>query len=357
MMRFYDQQHRFYAGIDLHSSTMHLCVLDSAGKTVSDINLPTRPSSFLEAIAPFRDDVVVAAECMFTWYWLSDLCSDEDIPFVLGHAFYIKAIHQAKTKNDRLDAAKIARLLRGGNFPLAYAYPRGMRETRDLLRRRIYLVRQRSALFTHLQILNAQCNLPRFPKKLSSSANRLEMRVVDRFQDVSIKMNASADLAVIDCLDEQIDQLETYLSKSAKVDDLQTYHRLQTIPGVGKILALVLLYEIHDIKRFDNVGRFLSYSRLVRCTHESGGKILGSGGHKIGNPHLRWAFAEAATVLLRVSERARAWKQKQTKKRGEGKAMGILAAKLGRAVYQMWRSKEVFDESRFWQGSMVAVEA
>src|SRR5262249_52038293 len=145
--------------------------------------------------------------------------------------------------------------------------------------------------------------------------------------------------------------LESYLTKTAKVDDVQTYHRLQSIPGVGKILALVLLlYEIHDVKRFASVGQFLSYCRLVRCEHESAGKVLGEGGRKIGNSHLRWAFGEAACLFLRASERAKKWKQKQLKKRTEGKVMGILAAKLARAVYHVWRKGVVFDETRFWQG-------
>jgi transposase len=350
MMRFYSQQHRFYAGIDLHARTLHLCVLDQAGKVALDKNLVARPEPLLDALAPFRNDLILGAECMFAWYWVADCCADEKIPFVIGHALYMKAIHGAKAKNDRIDAGKIARLLRGGNFPLGYVYPKGMRETRDLLRRRNYLVRQRAALFTHLQILNAQYNLPPFPKKLSFAANRAELDIAGRFENPSVQRSAAADLAVIDCLDEQIAQLELYLVRTAKVEDVQTYHRLQTIPGVGKILALVLLYEVHNILRFDNAGQFLSYARLVRCQHESAGKILGSANNKIGNAHLRWAFGEAACLLLRASERARQWKQRQANKRGEGKALAILAAKLGRAVYHLWRKEQAFDEERFWSG-------
>src|SRR5271165_649397 len=160
MMRFYNQPHRFYWGIDLHARTMHLCILDHDGNIVFDKNLPCSPKAFFAAIAPFRDGIVVGVECMCGWYWLADLCQDQKIPFVLGHALSMKLIHGAKAKKDKIDAGKIARLLRGGNFPLAYVYPKGMRETRDLLRRRNYFVRQRSALFTHLQILNSQYNLP-----------------------------------------------------------------------------------------------------------------------------------------------------------------------------------------------------
>src|SRR5262249_26394644 len=313
MMRFYDQPHRFYCGIDLHARSLHLCVLDQDGAVVLDKDIAARPETFRKAIAPFRDGIVVGVECMYAWYWLADLCAQEQIPFVLGHALYMKLIYGAKAKNDKIDAAKIARLLRGGNFPLAYVYPKGMRETRDLLRRRTYLVRQRSALFTHLQILNSQYNLPPFPKKLSFAANRAALNIPERFTDPSVQQSATVNLALIDVLDEQIGALELYLTRTAKVDDVQTFHRLQTIPGVGKVLALVLLYEIHDISRFGTQGQFLSYARLVRPGHESAGKVLGWGGQKIGNAHLRWAFGEAACLFLRGSERAKKWKERQLK--------------------------------------------
>jgi transposase len=350
MMRFYNQPHSFYGGIDLHARTMHVCVLDAVGTVVLDRNLPCHFETLLQAIAPFRDGIVIGVECMFGWYWLADRCAEHDIPFVIGHALYMKLIHGGKAKNDRIDANKIAHLLRGGNFPLAYAYPKGMRETRDLLRRRMYLVHKRAELITHLEILNAQNNLPPFGKKLSYAANRAELHIPERFRDPSVQMSATLDLALIDKLDELIAQVERHLTRTAKVDDVQTYHRLRTIPGVGPILALVLLYEMHQVERFERVGQFLSYARLVRCDHESAGKKIGSGGKKIGNAHLRWAFAEAACLFLRGSERARQWKQKQEKKHGSAKVLGILAARLARAVYHTLRKQEAFDEDRFWNG-------
>ena len=350
-MRCYQGQHPFYGGIDVHARTMHVCILDQAGNTVFDQGVPCRPEALLRASQPDRDRLVIAAECLFAGYGVADLCAAQDIAFVLGHALYRKAIHGGKAKNDRIDAGKIARRLRGGTFPLAYAYPKGMRETRDLMRRRTYLVRKRAELLTHLQILNAQYNLAPFPKKLACAANRTEMNVAERFADPSVQKSAAINLALIDRLDELIGDLELYLVRTAKVDDIQTFYRLRSIPGVGKVLALILLYETHDIGRFDTAGQFLSYARLVRCAHESGGKKLGTGGKKIGNAHLRWANACAACLFLRSSERAKKWKQKQAAQRGEGKALAILAARLGRAVYHMLRKGEAFDEDRFWSGA------
>src|SRR5262249_47333648 len=142
LMRFYTTEHRFYCGVDLHARTLSACVLDAKGQVVWQGQLAAHPEDFLGAIAPYRDGLVVACECMSAWYWLADLCALQGIPFVLGHALYMKAIHGGKAKNDRIDAAKIARLLRGGNLPQAYVYPAGMRATRDLLRRRTFLVRR-----------------------------------------------------------------------------------------------------------------------------------------------------------------------------------------------------------------------
>jgi len=345
-MRFYQKQHRFYCGIDLHARSMYLCILDHAGAICLHQNLLAQPDAFRHAIAPYRDGLVVAAECMFAWYWIADLCRAEDIPFVLGHALYMKAIHGGKTKNDKIDAFKIATLLRGGTLAQAYVYPQGMRETRDLLRRRSFFVRQRALLIAHIQNEASQYNLPAFAKKLSYAANREELQVADRFTDPSVKRSIEADLALIDAFDVQIGALELYLTQHAKIDDGNTFHRLRSIPGVGKILALILLYEIHAIQRFADAGKFLSYARLVRTRHESAGKKKGSPGKKIGNAHLKWAFGEAACLLVRHCTRGKTWLARKEKKHGKAKALAILAAKLGRAVYHLWRKREVFDEAR-----------
>ena len=130
------------------------------------------------------------------------------------------------------------------------------------------------------------------------------------------------DLNLIDVFDEQIRDLELYLTRTAKVDDPQAYQRLLSVPGVGKILALIFLYEIHDVKRFAEVGPFLSYARLVRCAHESAGKKVGTGGAKIGNAHLKWAFGEAACLLLRESDQAKKWLARREKKHGKARALG-----------------------------------
>src|SRR5918999_557719 len=296
-MRFYTKQHLFYCGIDLHARTMYLCILDRDGEIVLHRNMKAAPEPFLKAIAPYREDLVVCVECIFTWYWLADLCAQAGIPFVLGHALYMKAIHGGKAKNDRIDAHKIAVLLRGGMLPQAYVYPAGMRATRDLLRRRMPLMRNRAELLAHVQQTNSQYNLPEIGKKLAYKANR--DGVAERFPDPAVQKSIEVDLTLINHYDRLLTALELDLVKTAKADNAQTFYRLRSIPGIGKILALILLYEIHDIHRFPRVQEFVSYCRLVKCAKESAGNRLGTSGKKIGHADLTWAFSEAAVRFWR----------------------------------------------------------
>ena len=284
-MRFYTTQHPFYCGIDLHARTMYVCILDQNGEVLVHRNMKTDPEAFLKAIAPYRQGIVVAVECMFTWYWLADLCADEGIPFVLGHALSMKAIHGGKAKNDKIDSQKIAALLRGGMLPQAYVYPASMRATRDLLRRRMPLAHKRAELLAHVQNTNSQYNLPAIGKKIAYKANR--DGVAERFADPAVQKSIEVDLALITYYDELLRDVELTIVKTAKHHDANTLYLLQTVPGIGKILSLVLLYEIHDIDRFPRVQDFVSSCRLVKCARESAGQTRAAPqATKIGNAHL-----------------------------------------------------------------------
>jgi transposase len=245
-MRFYTKQHKFYCGIDLHARSMYLCILNQEGEILLHRNMPAGPEPFLKAIAPYREDLVVCVECIFTWYWLADLCAREGLPFVLGHALYMKAIHGGKAKNDKIDAQKIAVLLRGGMLPQAYVYPADMRATRDLLRRRIHLMRKRAELLGHIQQTTSQYNLPDIGKKIAYKANR--DGVAERFADPAVQKSIEVDLALIGHYDALLRDIELSILKAAKQHDANTLYLLRTVPGIGEILSLVLLYEIHDIQ-------------------------------------------------------------------------------------------------------------
>jgi len=259
----------------------------------------------------------------------------------------MKAIHGGKAKNDKIDAHKIAVLLRGGMIPQAYVYPHEMRSTRDLLRRRIHLTQKRAELLAHVQNTNYQYNLPDIGKKISYKANR--EGVAERFPDQSVRKSIELDLKLLDYYDQLLPHLEHEISLIAKIHDPDSYFRIRSVPGIGRILGLVILYEIHDIHRFPTVQDFVSYCRLVKSAKESAGKRLGSSGKKIGNVHLKWAFSEAAVLFLRRNPEARKYREKLQKKHGKAKSMTILAHKLARATYYILKRKEVFHLNTFFK--------
>ncbi len=311
-MKFYTKQHNYYCGIDLHAKSMYICILDSNSRVMFHQNAKTSPDALMKAIRPFLDNLVIAVECMFSWYWVADFCVDNNIKFILGHALYMKSIHGGKAKNDKVDSYKIANLVKGGNFPVAYVYPRGMRSTRDLLRRRMHLMRKRSELLSHIHNTNTQYNFDPIGKNLRYKANR---KIVDRrFDDPSVQKSVDLDIQLINFYDEQLRDVEYYIRKHAKVNDYQSYMLLNSVPGIGQIISLVLLYEIYDIRRFPRVHDFASYFRLVKCKAESAGKTYGTSGAKIGNAHLKWAFSEAAVLFLRGNDRAKVYHNKLLKK-------------------------------------------
>lgn len=326
---------------------MYLCLLNRDGEIVVHRNMPASPEPFLTAIAPYREDLVVCVECLFTWDWLADLCAREGIPFVLGHALSMKAIHGGKAKNDKIDAQKIAVLLRGGMLPQADVYPAEMRAPRDLLRRRIHLMRQRAELLAHIHNTNSQYNLPEIGKKIASKANRAG--VAERFSEPAVQKSVDVDLALIDHDDRLLRDVELAILPTAKQHNANPLSLLRTVPGIGEILRLGLLYEIHDIQRFPRVQDFVSYCRLVKCARESAGKRYGTSGAKIGNAYLQWACSEAAVLFLRTNPAGQKSLARLEKKHGKGKALTVLAHQLARAVYHMLKRATAFDMAMFLQ--------
>ena len=297
-MRFYTETRTYYCGIDLHARSLYVCILDHTGNVVIHKEIKAAPEPLMALIMPYLDGIVIGVECMHCWYWIADFCHKHDIEFILGHALYMRAIHGGKAKNDRIDSHKIARLMRGGNFPLAYVYPKDMRATRDLLRRRIKMVRYSAQFKAHVGNTASQYNLtPPGKGSLRLQSGRTAMAAV--FNDPSVQRNVDMDLHLVSFFDDEISQVERFIEQQAKHHDPGDLMLLRTIHGIGRILALAILYEIGDIDRFDTVQQFASYSRLVKCKAESAGKNYGTQGNKIGNAHLMWAFSVAAVCHLK----------------------------------------------------------
>jgi len=220
-----------------------------------------------------------------------------------------------------------------------------MRATRDLLRRRLHLVRKRGQLLAHIQNTRAQYNLPAFGRRLAYPANREGIR--EYFTDPSVRKSIDVDLTLVAQYDTLITDLELTIVREAKRHDADAFHRLRSVPGIGKVLALTILYEIHDITRFARVQEFASYARLVKGQKQSAGKTFGTSGAKMGNVHLKWAFSEAAVLFLRHTQNGKKLLAGIEKKHGKGKALSILAHKIGRAVFYMLAQGTVFSPEKF----------
>ncbi len=209
----------------------------------------------------------------------------------------------------------------------------------------MHIMYKRSELLSHIQNTRSQYNLPEFDKCISRKRNRQSSS--EHFEDVSVRKSIELNLTLLQQYDILLNNVELYLTRHAKEHDPNNLYLLHTIPGVGKILALVLLYEIHNIKRFQRVQNFTSYSRLIKPQKKSAGKVTGSGNRKIGNAYLKWAFSEATLLLIREKQEIKDLHLKLKNKHGKARALAIISHKLGRAVYYMLKNKQAFDMNKF----------
>ena len=247
-MRFYTKQPPFSCGLDLHARTMDVGLLDQAGATLLHRNMQATPEALLTAMAPSRDQIVMAAACLFPWYWLVDLWAAHGIPCVLGHALSMQAIHGGKATNDTIDAQTIAVLLRGGLLPQAEVSPAAMRATRDLLRRRMPLARTRGEPLAQVHNTNRHYTLPTRGTKIASKAHR--DGVAARFATPAVQKGIAIALARIGYDDEGLRDLALALVKAAKHHDANPLSLVRTGPGLGTMLRLGLLDAIHARARF-----------------------------------------------------------------------------------------------------------
>jgi len=347
-MNFYNNTHPYFCGIDLHARTLYVCIIDQLGEVCVHKEIPAEPSKLKGLLDPYTGNIVVGVECMHCWYWVSDFCADLSIDFILGHALYMKAIHGGKAKNDRIDSFKIANLIRGGNFPLAYVYPKEMRATRDLLRRRMKIVRHGADLKGHVSNTTSQYNLP--PNKVNLKNTCAREQLKSTFPDPVVQRNIDFDMTILDAYAKELSKVEWFIEQQAKQHNPVHFRLLKSIPGIGRILTLTIIYEIGDVNRFESVQKFSSYARLVKCKAESAGKTYGTQGNKIGNAHLKWAFSEAAVLHLRGNDKAKNYLATLQKRMSKGKALSALAHKMGRCVYFMLKNETPFDKNKFLKG-------
>ena len=228
---------------------------------------------------------------------------------------------------------------------MAHTCSKLIRHLRDLMRRRLYFVQESSALKTHVKIQAYQSNFQILGDAFNTKLKMKEIPLA--FENDDQRYSVEMNLRAIAHFSKEIRDVIKYVRKRTKAINNQDFTLLKSVKGIGNIIALTILLEIDTIDRFKDVNHFASYSRLVKCSHKSAGKKLGFGNSKIGNPHLRYAFGEAAVHMAKNNERVKEWLEKRAKKIGKGKALGALAHKIARAVFQILKTKEKFNLDKF----------
>ena len=329
-----------YAGIDLHSNNNVVVVTDEEDAVVYRKRLRNELGDVLNVLSPFEQNLAgVVVESTYNWYWLVDGLMAEGYGVHLANTGAIQQYSGLKYGDDESDARWLATLLHLGILPEGYIYPKEERPVRDLLRKRAYLVRQRTSNLLSIKNLFAR-NTGRHLS--ANGVKRLtEAEVDEMLPDADLALAVKSSVAVMHCIDVQIKTLEKVVLNRVRLRE--DFQRLLTVPGIGPILGLTIMLETGDISRFPTVGDFASYARCVGSAHISNGKKKGKGNTKNGNKYLGWAFIEAATFAARYDETIQRYYQRKKSKAHLMVAKKAVAHKLARACYCMLRDQTDFD--------------
>lgn len=334
---------RYYVGLDLHSQNTYLGLIDENGERVYKTKLANFLPLILQALDLFKHHIEgIVVESTFNWYWLVDGLMEAGYRVHLANPSAIKQYEGLKYTNDTHDAFYLAELLRLGILPEGYIYPKNERAIRDCLRKRLMLVRQRTAHLLSFQSLHNR------HKGCGLSGGELrkikEEDVEELFQSPFVVLAAKADVASIRFLDRKIKEIEHHVLQMMKL--LPEFQKLKTVTGIGDILALTIALETGDIRRFPKVGNYASYCRCVESKRVSNERKKGENNRKNGNKFLGWAFVEAANFAKRYCPHARRFYQRKVAQTNKIVAIKALGHKLARASYFIMRERIDYNPHR-----------
>ena len=337
-----------YGGIDLHSTNSTVSIVTGTSGGLKEINqkrLDNDIGLVLKLLEPYRGDLVgVAVESTYNWYWLVDGLMEADYRAHLVHTSAVPQYKGKKHRKDRHDARQIAELLAIGKLPEGYIYPKEDRPFRDLCRRRAFLMGKRTSLLHSMRGTFESWTGHR-PTR-SELVTWTEEDLEPYLEDPRTRLAISCLMGPVREMSKQVEIIEDLLRKDAKLRE--EFKLLETVWGIGTVLALTVMYEVGDISRFPKAGNFVSYSRLTDSSYLSNGKRKGKGNVKNGNPHLSWAFSEAAHFANQHRPAARRFCQRKKAAKNGIVANRALAAKLARASFYVLRDKVEFDPGKLF---------
>lgn len=332
-----------YSGIDLHSNNCVVVVTDEQDRVLVSRRVANDLNAISALLLPYREELAgVVVESTYNWYWLVDGLQEEGFVVHLANTVAMKRYDGLKHSGDQSDAVQLAHLLRLGILPVGHIMEKGMRCARDLARKRIQLVQDRTR---HVVAIKNIVNRETGGGLSANAIKRLTAQAVDSMpfhEDVRLAIQSNS--AIVRSLDEQIGRLEARLQE--RVSPRPELALLKTTPGIGPVLATIIVLESGPISRFANVGNYASYCRCVDSKRVSNGKKKGEGNTKNGNRYLAWAYVEAANFAVRFCPEAKRFYERKKARTNGIVAIKATAHKLARACYHMLREGVVFDSKR-----------
>ncbi len=334
-----------YAGIDLHSSNNYIGIIDAKDKRLYSKRHDNRIDDVLKVLRKFKSSLQgVVVESTYNWYWLVDGLMDQGYTVHLANPNAIQTYNGLKHTDDKWDSFWLAHMLRLGLLPEGYVYPKQQRPIRDLLRRRMMFVRQRTSQVLSLQSMATRNRGVNFS---GSQIKRFQDEFIEKvFSDPNLQFTAKKNMATIRLLDRIVSEIETEVMSQVKLK--KEFKQLLTTPGIGNILGLTIMLEVGDIRRFAKVGNYSSYCRCVESKKTSNGKKKGENNKKNGNRYLAWAYVEAANHAIRCCPKAEKFFQRKLAKNKRVLAIKALANKLSKATYYVMRDQIAFDEDKLF---------
>lgn len=332
-----------YSGIDLHSNNSVVTVTDEVDRVVAEKRLPNDLGKIIGFLSPWREELAgVVVESTYNWYWLVDGLQQAGFEVKLANTYAIKKYDGLKYSGDQADARHLAHLLRLGILPTGTILPPDHRAMRDLARKRMQLVRSRTVHILAIENILARQRAISIGSHQVKRLTHTEVQQMGLPEDVALAVESNR--AVVATLGEQINILEKRLQE--RLGERIEYALLTSVPGIGRILASIILLETGPIERFGAVGNYASYARCVDSRHMSNGKKKGQGNAKNGNKYLVWAFVEAANFALRFNAQAKRFYERKKARTNNVVATKALAHKLARACYHILKERTAFDVNR-----------
>jgi transposase len=337
-----------FAGIDLHSNNLMIGIVDQNGRRLKHQKLECDLQQVARFLKPFKPRFKsLAVESTYNWYWLVDGLRALSYPVVLANPAQIVQYNGLKHADDKSDAYFLAELQRLGILPTGHIYDPVLRPVRDLLRRRVSLVHQRTALLLSFKSLYARTTGQAMSLSRLKSMEVAEAKTL--YEHPANCLIATVQKEHLEKLDESIGRIEKAVLQSAR--ELPCYHRLTTLPGIGRILGMTVTMEVGEIQRFKTAGDFASYGRAVDSKRMSNGKKKGDNNQKCGNKYLAWALVEAANFAKRYDERCRKWFDRKAARVGTVIATKALACKLAKAAWHVMTQDTDYDPQRMFPES------